>query len=61
MVEGCKITTVWLDDTREPRSTLDWEGPICKRSLGKSSEDLNNEERLLIINLREAMSFRARI
>jgi hypothetical protein len=42
---------VWLDDRREPMSTLDWEGTICKRSLGKSSEDSNNEERLPIINV----------
>jgi hypothetical protein len=61
MVEGCGIATVWLDDRREPQSTLDWEGTICMRSLGKSSEKLNNEEMLSIINLREAITFRARI
>jgi hypothetical protein len=32
---------------------------ICMCYLGKSSNDLNNEERLSLINLREAVSFRA--
>jgi hypothetical protein len=52
---------MWLKGRHESRSTLGREWVICKRCLGKSSEDSNNGERLLIINLREAVSFRARI
>jgi hypothetical protein len=34
---------------------------IWKYYLGKSSKDSNNEERLPLINLREAVSFRDRM
>jgi hypothetical protein len=34
---------------------------ICRRYLGKSIKDWNNEKRLWIINLREVVSFRARM
>jgi hypothetical protein len=34
---------------------------ICKCYLGKSSKDSNNEERLPLINLREAVSSSAKM
>jgi hypothetical protein len=40
MVDVCETTTMWLDDRREPRSTLGWEWTICKHYLGKSSRAL---------------------
>jgi hypothetical protein len=52
---------MWLTGRYESRSTLGQEWTICKRYLGKSSEDSNNEEMLLIINLWEVVSFRARM
>jgi hypothetical protein len=45
----------------ESGSTPGWEWTICKRYLGKLSDDSNNEEGLSIISFWEAVSFRARI
>jgi hypothetical protein len=52
---------MWLTDRYKSRSTLGQEWTICKQYLGKSNKDLNNEERLPVINLREVGSFRARM
>jgi hypothetical protein len=52
---------MWLKGRYESRSTLGREWMIWKYYLGKSSKNSNNEERLPLINLREAVSFRDRM
>jgi hypothetical protein len=52
---------MWPKGRYESRSTLGREWMICKCYLRKSNKDSNNEERLPLINLREAVSFRARM
>jgi hypothetical protein len=52
---------MWLKGRCEPRSALEREWMIYKCYLGRSSEDPNKEEMLPIINLREAVIFRARM
>jgi hypothetical protein len=57
----CEPTTMWLKGRYKSRSTLGWEWMICRCYLGKSSKDSNNEERLPLINLREAVSSSAKM
>jgi hypothetical protein len=52
---------MWLNGRCKSRSALGWEWMIYKCYLGRSSEDPNKEEMLPIINLREAVIFRARM
>jgi hypothetical protein len=54
-------TAIWPDDRREPRSTLGREWTICNTTQESQARLWHNKEKLLTNNLREAVSFRARM